>query len=156
MSQIVKHLKEQKDLELSHIKTLTPLAERISHPLVRVVLQAIIQDSGKHASICQALIDVDAGEVPQRLDLDMARAIDLHQQIKQHIRVESKMITSLETMIKEVKDDRVAGLLNYMLEDERRHHGLLTGLSNLLDRDEAAFDEYMKLFQTFMIVPPEG
>jgi hypothetical protein len=40
-----------------------------------------------------------------------------------------------------------------MLEDERRHHSLLTQLSNLMDRDEAALDEYMRLFQTFMVVP---
>ena len=64
------------------------------------------------------------------------------------------MIKKLEIMIDETKDDRVADLMRYMLEDERRHHALLTGLSNLVDRDDAAYDEYMKLFQTFMIVPP--
>jgi rubrerythrin len=58
-------------------------------------------------------------------------------------------------MVKEAGDDRVAELLRYMLEDERRHHSLLTQLSNLLDRDEAALDEYMRLFQTFMVVPPD-
>ena len=89
-----------------------------------------------------------------KLDIDMSSAIDLHQNIKQHIRVEQEMIKRLETMISETKDDRVADLMRYMLEDERRHHSLLTGLSNLVDRDDAAYDEYMKLFQTFMIVPP--
>lgn len=155
MSDIVKKLQEQKELELSHVKSLTPLAEKTGHPLVKVILQSVIQDSGKHASICQALIDVNAGEAPYKLDLDMAKAVELHQNIKQHIRVEAKMIMRLETMVKEAKDDRVAELLRYMLEDERRHHRILTGLSNLLDRDEVALDEYMKLFQTFMIVPPE-
>jgi rubrerythrin len=155
MSNIVKKLREQKELELSHVKNLTPLAEKTGHPLVKVILQSVIHDSGKHASICQALIDVNAGEAPHMLDLDMAKAVELHQNIKQHIRVESKMITKLETMVKEAEDDRVAELLSYMLEDERRHHRLLTGLSNLLDRDESALDEYMRLFQTFMIVPPE-
>ncbi|MFH2111303.1 MAG: ferritin-like domain-containing protein [Candidatus Bathyarchaeota archaeon] len=155
MSDIVKKLQEQKELELSHVKSLTPLAKKTGHPLVKVILQSVIHDSGKHASICQALIDVNAGETPYKLDLDMAKAVELHQNIKQHIRVESKMITRLETMVKEAKDDRVAELLRFMLEDERRHHRLLTGLSNLLDRDETALDEYMKLFQTFMIVPPE-
>jgi rubrerythrin len=154
MSNVIKHLKEQKDLELSHIKTLTPEAEKTPHPLAKIILEAIIHDSGKHASICDGLIAVNAGEVPVRLDIDMASAIDLHQNIKQHIRVETEMIKKLEIMIDETKDDRVADLMRYMLEDERRHHALLTGLSNLVDRDDAAYDEYMKLFQTFMIVPP--
>jgi len=155
MSDIVEKLREQKELELSHIKTLTPVAEKTGHPLAKVILQSVIHDSGKHASICEALIEVKAGESPHKLDLDMAMAVSLHQNIKQHIRVESKMITRLETMVKEAEDDRVAELLRFMLEDERRHHRLLTGLSNLLDRDEAALDEYMRLFQTFMIVSPE-
>jgi rubrerythrin len=147
-------LKEQKELELSHIKTLTPEVEKTPHPLAKIILEAVIHDSGKHASICQGLIDVNAGEVPVKLDIDMASAIDLHQNIKQHIRVEQEMINRLETMIGETKDDRVADLMRYMLEDERRHHSLLTGLSNLVDRDDAAFEEYMKLFQSYMIVPP--
>jgi len=156
MPEIVRQLKEQKALELSHVKSLTPVAEATANPLVRVLIQAIIQDSGKHASICQALIDVGAGESSPKLDLDMAAAVELHQNIKQHIRVESRMITRLESMVKETEDDRVAELLKYMLDDERRHHSLLTQLSNLLDRDEAAYDEYMRLFQTFMVVPPDG
>jgi len=155
MPKLVKQLKEQKALELSHVKSLTPVAERTNNPLVRALIQAIIHDSGKHASICQALIDVDAGELPTKLDLDMAGAVELHQNIKQHISVESKMIQRLESMLKEAGDDRVAELLRFMLDDERRHHSLLTRLSNLLDRDEAALDEYMRLFQTFMVVPPE-
>jgi rubrerythrin len=155
MSDIVERLREQKSLELSHVRSLTPVAEKTGHPLAKAILQSVIHDSGKHASICQALIDVDAGEVPHRLDLDMAKAVELHQNIKQHIRVESEMIERLEAMVSEAEDGRVAELLRFMLEDERRHHSLLTGLSNLIDRDEAALDEYMRLFQNFMIVPPE-
>lgn len=154
MSDTVKKLQEQKALELSHIRSLTPVAEKAGHPLVKVILESVIHDSGKHASICQALIDVDAGEAPRRLDLDMAKAVELHQSVKQHIRVESEMIERLESMVEAAEDDRVVELLRFMLEDERRHHRLLTGLSNLLDRDEAALDEYMRLFQAFMIVPP--
>jgi rubrerythrin len=154
MSEIVSKLIEQKSLELSHVKNLTPVAEKTDHILAKVIIQSIIHDSSKHAAICQALIDMDAGESPHKLDLDMAKAVDLHQNIKQHIRVESTMIERLNSMVNMVEDDRVAELLRYMLEDERRHHRVLTELSNLLDRDEAALDEYMKLFQTFMIVPP--
>jgi rubrerythrin len=154
MSNLISNLKAQRKLELSHIKTLTPEAEKIGHPLARLILESIIHDSGKHASICEGLIAVEAGQVPLKLDMDMASAINLHQDIKQHVRVEQEMIDKLEAMIEEAKDDRVADLLRYMLEDEKRHHSLLTGLSNLVDRDDAAYDEYMKLFQTFMIVPP--
>lgn len=41
-----------------------------------------------------------------------------------------------------------------MWEDEKRHHRILKNMSNLLDRDDAPFDEYMELFEKFMIVLP--
>jgi hypothetical protein len=36
-----------------------------------------------------------------------------------------------------------------------RHHKLLKELSNLIDRDSVSLDEYVDLFQKYMIVPLE-
>lgn len=152
MSVLIRQLEEQKKIEMGPIAALTPGVEAVGHPLVKVLLKSIVLDSGKHAAICQALIDVNAGEVP--VLLDMGLAVSLHQKIKQHVRAESQMISRLEIMVDEAKDDRVKALLRYMWEDEKRHHRILKNMSNLLDRDDAPFDEYMELFEKFMIVPP--
>ncbi len=32
---------------------------------------------------------------------------------------------------------------------------MLSGMSNLIDRDSVALDEYLVLFEKYMIVPPE-
>ena len=45
-------------------------------------------------------------------------------------------------------------IIAHMLQDERRHHSALQRLSNLVDRDTAAYDEYLNLFQKYMISPP--
>jgi rubrerythrin len=66
------------------------------------------------------------------------------------------MITQLEGMLEKVEDDRVKYILEMMLDDEKRHHNTLKELSSLLDRNETAFEEYMMLFQKYMIVPPEA
>jgi rubrerythrin len=62
-----------------------------------------------------------------------------------------EMLEEIETMVKE---DRVKAFITYLVEEEKRHHRLLRELSNLLDRDSVPIDEYVGLFQKYMIVPP--
>jgi len=154
MSDLVDMLKEQRELELSHIEKLKPTVEAVPSRLISAMLESIIHDSRKHATLCQALVDVEVGAVPLKLDTDMATALKMSQAIKQHIRVEADMIKRLESMLEKVEDDRVADILRYILEDERRHHTVLTRMATLLDRDDTAYDEYLELAQKFMFVPP--
>lgn len=155
MLELVELLRKQRMIELSHADRLAESMEQLEHPLIRALLEAILHDSRKHAAVCQALIDVDAGSVPLRLDMDMGPAVSLHQDIKQHVAVETEMIKRLEEMMSQTRDDRVNAFLGYLLDEERRHHSMLSGMSNLIDRDSVALDEYLGLFEKYMIVPPE-
>jgi hypothetical protein len=155
MSKIIKLLKKQKEIEISHAENLKKSLKGLKHPLVTVLIESIIHDSKKHADICQALINVDAGTIPFKLDVDMASAINLHQDIKKHIMIEKKMIQQLEEANKLIEDDRVAEFLKYLIEEEKRHHEVLQMMSNLIDRDTTTIDEYLGLFQKYMIVSPQ-
>jgi rubrerythrin len=154
MNEVIDLLKEQKQLELSHVEVLTESKKDLKPPLARVILEAIIYDSMKHAAVAQALIDVGAGEAPMKLDLDMGPAVSLHQNIKQHVRTEQNMIALLGEINAIVNEERVKSFIDYLLEEEKRHHTLLKELSNLIDRDSVTIDEYVGLFQKYMIVPP--
>jgi rubrerythrin len=147
-------LQEQKELELSHVKTISKSIRELKHPMVRVVLESIIHDSMKHAAIAQALIDVEAGAVPMKLDVDLGPAVNLAQSVKQHVVVEQNMLELLEKIDDMVDDDRVQAFIDYLVEEEKRHHKLLKELSTLLDRETVTLDEYVDLFQKYMIVPP--
>ena len=153
MKEVIDLLKEQKELELGHVKALTETLKSIENPMIKVLLDMIIHDSRKHATIAQALIDVEAGSVPHRLDTDLGPATNFNQNIKQHIRVELDMIERFGEVSKLVKDDRVKKFIDYLVDDEKRHHTLLKEFSLLLDRS-SSMDEYMNLFQKYMIVPP--
>jgi rubrerythrin len=155
MPELVELLRKQRMIELSHADRLAESMKQLEHPLIRALLEAILHDSRKHAAICQALIDVDAGSVPLRLDVDMRSAVSLHQDIRQHVAVEAEMIERLEEMVGQTRDDRVKAFLGYLLDEERRHHSMLSGISNLIDRDSVALDEYLGLFEKYMIVPPQ-
>lgn len=150
MANLIDLLKEQMRIESSVPSRLRPIVDSIPNKLVSTMLETIIYDSQKHAAICKALIDLEAGGIPTRLDVDMATANEMTQTIKQHIRVEAEMIQRLEEMLKTVKDDRIEAILRYMLGDEHRHHDTLSNMANLLDQDLLAFDEYLKLAQTYM------
>jgi hypothetical protein len=155
MTDVVKLLKEQRKIELGHAENLGKSMKELKNPMVHVMLESIIHDSMKHAAIAQALIDVDAGLAPMMLDVDMGPAVTLHQHIKQHVRVEQEMIETLVEINEIVKDDRVKSFLDYWIGEEHRHHNMLSGLSNLIDRDSVSTDEYIDLFQKYMIVPRE-
>lgn len=155
MTEVIDLLKEQKRLELGHVKEIGETIKDMENPMVKVVLESIVHDSRKHASVAQALIDVEAGEVPAKLDMDLGPATTLNQKIKQHVRVEMDMIEMLGNIGKLVKDDRVQRFIDYLVEEEKRHHKLLKEFSLLLDRDSVSMDEYLDLFQKYMIVPPE-
>ena len=154
MTDVIDLLKEQKKLELKHVEVLSESIKDLKQPMARVIIEAIIQDSKKHAAIAQALIDVGAGEEPMKMDVDMGPAVNLHQNIKQHVRVEQHMIEMLGEINAMVKDDRVKAFIAYLVDEEKRHHKLLNELSNLIDRDSVSLDEYVGLFQKYMIVPP--
>ena len=154
MTDVIDLLKEQKRLELGHVEVLSKSIKDLKQPMARVIIEAIIHDSKKHAAIAQALIDVEAGMAPMKMDIDMGPAVNLHQNIKQHVRVEQDMIEMLGEIDAMVKDDRVKAFIAYLVEEEKRHHQLLKELSNLIDRDSVSLDEYVGLFEKYMIVPP--
>lgn len=155
MQEVVDLLKKQKKIELSHVASLTETMKGVVNPMIKVVLESIVHDSRKHAAIAQALIDVEAGAVPHRLDMDLGPATNFNQNIKQHVRAEKEMIEMLGEIGGLVKDDRVKKFIDYLIEEENRHHRLLREFSLLLDRDSVGMNEYLDLFQKYMIVPPE-
>ena len=154
MKEVVDLLKEQKKIELGHVTALTDTMKTVQNPMIKVLLDMIVFDSRKHAAIAQALIDVEAGSTPHRLDMDLGPATSFNQNIKQHVRVEQDMIEKLGEISKMVNDDRVKKFVDYWVDEERKHHTILKEFSLLLDRN-SSMDEYMDLFQKYMIVPPE-
>lgn len=154
MSTLIGLLEKQRDLELEHVERLRPSVEKAGHRLISALLETILHDSRKHAALCQALIDVEAGAAPVKLDVDMSAAVALHQDIRAHVQAEEKMITRLESIREGVEEPRVREIVDHLLADERRHHSLLQRLSNIIDSDTAAYDEYLGLIQKYMVSPP--
>lgn len=78
MSNLIELLEKQRDLELEHVERLRSSVEKAGHRLVSALLEIILHGSRKHAALCQALLDVEAGAAPVTLDVDMGTAVGLH------------------------------------------------------------------------------
>ena len=125
-SDLLKNLREQRRIELEHITALKPTMNSLHDRLAVALLESLIHDSKKHASLCKALIDIERGGV--RREMDVGAVIDLVHAIEEHLEVEAVMIQRLETMQTQSQDERTRLILGYMLSDERRHHSILTRL----------------------------
>ena len=56
--------------------------------------------------------------------------------ITEHINVELKMMRDIEELMNVIGDERLKYVLKYILDDEKRHHALLLGLQEAVNRRE--------------------
>jgi rubrerythrin len=139
MSAILEGLRSQRVIEMRNVAGLRPLAETAPSVAVSAVLEIIIHDSRKHMALCDALIKIESGESP---DIpESSRVSELRETLLRHIELERNMLRQLEAL-RPLTDGLNEGLIEYMLADERRHHGLLMGLIELLDQSEEGVERY--------------
>jgi len=108
-------------------------SSKISNTMVKVLMGSIAYDSRKHADLFKALNDMMRG---LSKPLSENEYIELERVIAEHINIELKMIKEIEEFLKFVDDERLKYVLKYILDDEKRHHALLLGLQNVVNRRE--------------------
>jgi hypothetical protein len=147
MSVVLEGLQGQRVIEMRNVAGLKSLVENAPSDIFSVVLDIIVHDSRKHMAICDALIRIESKESSKPPDLFMVS--ELREALAKHIGLEKNMLKRLEGL-RLVTGDISKGLIEYMLADERRHHGLLLGLSELLDRGEDTLEKYDDLVDALL------
>jgi rubrerythrin len=115
-------------IEEKAVKLYKRTAKTVSNAAVRLLIDELGMDSGKHAKMYRTVEQV-LKETPYSFrDFDESRWIDKEvakRDLKQHIEVEKKMMELLEEQIKIVKQPTIKAIFEHILEDERRHHKIL-------------------------------
>ena len=151
MPKLSELVKELRAIELEHADDLENTMEALPGRLASALVEGIMLDSRKHAAFCDAILEIEAEQVPD--DLQISGAVEMLRTIESHISTEEQMIKQFEVILPEAKDDRSKEILNSLLADEKRHHVVLTGLKNLFSgglRHEAYYD----IIQDYMYGPP--
>ncbi len=136
-------LKNQVVVEKEIVESLEKALEGMKNPAVKGVLKGVSLDSVKHAELYTSAITLltQASTALKQEDLDKQKAL-----IEKHIEIEAKLIKKLQTMIPEIKNEKVVFLLKAILEDEVRHHAMLKMTLEIIVHGETITeDDWWKL-----------
>ena len=135
---LVNFLREQIKIENKIVDSLNSSLLEIGNPAVKGVLRGISLDSVKHAEMYASAINL-LTSVPQALsqeNLDKQREL-----VEKHISLEAELIKKISKTIPSIENKKVKLLLNAILADEKRHHGLLKSVLEILVRGETITEE---------------
>jgi bacterioferritin (cytochrome b1) len=131
--ELVKFLKDQVKVENKIVESLNKSLPEIGNPTVKGVLKGISLDSVKHAEMYTSavMLMTTVSKALTQENLDKQRDL-----VEKHIQMEAELIKKISDMLPTVKDNKVKLLLNAILADEKRHHGLLKQVLEILVKGE--------------------
>jgi len=125
---LVRILKQWQTVEDDAIRSTTDILKKSSNPIVHIVMEIIRQDSANHRKVQQLLIDNFEKESFQLNPDDLIQFWDM---VEEHDEIEKKTINMAKEALRETNSPLVAYLLNYLLEDEKKHDNLLEEMSRI-------------------------
>jgi uncharacterized membrane-anchored protein YhcB (DUF1043 family) len=110
----------------------------IDNPTVKGVLRGISLDSVKHAEMYESAVRLmtSVSKALTQQNLDKQKEL-----VEKHIQTEAELIKKINKTLPTVTDRKVKLLLTAILEDEKRHHGLLKQVLEILVKSETITEE---------------
>jgi rubrerythrin len=124
---LVATLKQWQLIEDGSIAQTTLVMEQTKNPLIRLVMEIIRQDSVMHRRVQQVLIDSMEKEAFSLTPEELAQIWHL---IEKHAEMEKETIALAEKALKNCRLFVQRHLLNYLIEDEKKHDRLLGQLED--------------------------
>lgn len=134
--ELIKTLEKHRQLELKNIKICQEREKQLKNPAAQLMMYQIRMDSTKHAHILQKLIEFIEEGTPEHLwnyraDRYIGQ-LSAEEELKKHAELEKEMILAHEDTIKNSDDPGIRMILQYIVEDEKRHHKIImTMIKNL-------------------------
>lgn len=131
--QLIEFLKDQVKVENKIVDALNKSLPEIENPTVKGVLKGISLDSVKHAEMYASAIRLMTTVSKALTQENLDKQQDL---VEKHIQIEAELIKKISKTLPSVKDNKVRLLLTAILQDEKRHHGLLKEVLEILVKGE--------------------
>lgn len=127
--EIVSHMKDWQKAEDITISLTGQIMEKTDNPVVRMVMEIIQRDSQMHYNVQKWIADSLQNETVSLTPEEIGSVWKL---IEHHIEIEKKSVEFAERAIAALKGMVIQTyLLNYLLEDEKKHSNLLKNLENI-------------------------
>lgn len=104
---------------------------KTENPLIRLVMEIIQRDSQIHHRVQQFIIDSIENK-PVALSTDEMASIS--EMIDNHLKIENDMVVLVDKALSDVKDKKMLVqeyLLNFLVEDEKKHASMLNALGSI-------------------------
>lgn len=125
---LVSNMKVWQKLENAAVSQTAVILEQTEHPLIRAVAEIIQRDSQMHYRIQQLLVDsLEKEYIPVLID----HLEGVWDAVEKHIQLEKKTVELAQESLKSIEGTKNVVqqyLLNYLLEDEKKHDKLLADL----------------------------
>ena len=128
---LVKAMRRWQAVEDESIRMTKSIQAKTDNPLVRLVMEIIAHDSAMHRRVQQFIIDSIEASPIQLAPEDLEKIWD---HIEQHIAEEKKTLALADEARLSTRFFVQRYLLNYLLEDERKHDLLLERLEEMKNR----------------------
>ena len=136
--ELVDFLKRQIEVENEIVRSLNSSLGDIPNPTVKGVLKGISLDSVKHAEMYASAVTLltSVSQALTQEHLDRQRGL-----VEKHIKLEADLIRKIEKTLPTVENKKVKLLLRAILEDEKRHHGLLKSILEIIVHGETITED---------------
>jgi rubrerythrin len=131
-------IKQQKEYEELTAKSLTPVYQAAQNPLVKTLLHGLILDTTKHAETYQMLIDLNSSALVGEESKNLGK-----KEISKHLKEEAFMLKQTQEISEIVKDKSIKQIILNIVEDEKRHHKILTELLAMLEKESKEWAAYI-------------
>jgi len=129
---LVSNMRKWQNIEDASVSSTGQIIEKTENPLIRLIMEIIQRDSQMHYHVQEFIADSIEHKAVSLTSDELAKVWDL---IERHIDLEKKTVEIAEQTIASLKGQQgmivQEYLLNYLLEDERKHNDLLGHLDNI-------------------------
>ena len=129
--EIVSSMKSWQQLENATIAITGQIMEKTKNPIIRLIMEVIQRDSQMHYRVQEWVADSLESKT---VSLSPEEIGEVWEIIERHIELEKKSVEIAEQTLASLKGKAMvvqAYLLNYLLEDERKHNNLLSSLDSI-------------------------
>lgn len=129
---LVSDMRKWQRIEDASVSSTGQIIEKTENPLLRLIMEIIQRDSQMHYHVQEFIADSIEHKAVSLTSDELAKVWDM---IERHIDLEKKTVEIAEQTIASLKGQQgmivQEYLLNYLLEDERKHNDLLRHLDNI-------------------------
>lgn len=131
LEQLKQTLRKWQEIEDASVQHCDGVLEKTSNPLIRLVMEIIRQDSVMHKRVQQAILDSLEKEAFSLQPEELAGIWDM---IEEHDKAEKEAIRMAEEAKKNCPLVIQRQLLDYLIQDEKKHDRLMGNLEDFKKR----------------------